>query len=177
MLIHLLADYSRHPELRRELESDPDAVFDRYEISPYARPVLLSGNREEIARLLHIEIDDVFAEQGEFIWVSYNPKILGVPEPESGPEKTRLQIRVTVQNLARNADVVFYQEGGREQVEASIDEVQRFPETNLAYVFCRARFPRAGVFGCRVTNIIRGESYSGERDNFFTVTPKVTRGK
>lgn len=177
MIIHLLADYSRQPELRRELESDPDAVFDRYEISSYARPVLRSGNRAEIARLVHIEIDDVFAEQGEFIWVTYNPKILGVPDPESGQERTRLQIRITVQNLAHNVEVAFYGEDRGNPLEARIDEIQRFAETNLAHVFCSLRFPRVGVYGCRVTNIVGDERYTAERNNFFTVTSRVTRRK
>jgi len=174
MIIHLLADYSRQPELRRELERDPHAVFDRYEISPYVREILLSGNRAEIARLLHHEIDDFFSDAGEVIWVTQYPKILGEPDPKSGPVDTRLQIMITAQNLANNVEVEFYRDD--ERVEARITEITTDEPTNISQIYCRARFPSTGVFGCKVTNIIHGHRYSDERSHFFTVTSGALQG-
>lgn len=177
MIIHLLADYSRQPELRRELASNPEAVFDRYEISPYVRQALLSGNRSEIVRLLHFEIDDYFGglrDLVEIIWIDNAPKILGVPDPESGPEDTMLRIRVTARNLANNVELEFYR--GEERVEARIVEITTDEPANISQIHCRARFPNAGVFGCRVTNVVHGERYSDERDHFFTVTTGNLQG-
>ena len=174
MIIHLLADYSRQPELRRELERDPDSVFDRYEVSRYVRETLLSGNRAEIARLLHHEIDDFFGGPSYIIWIDNAPKILGMPDPTSGPEDTRLDIRVTAQNLANKVELEFYL--GDERVEARIVEITTDEPTNISQIYCRARFPHAGVFGCRVTNVIHDERYSDERDNFFTVTTGTLQG-
>jgi hypothetical protein len=168
MLIHLLADYSRQSELRRELERDPETVFDRFEIPPQTRQLMLSDNREQVTRLLHAEVDDLLSPGKGFIWIECHPVILGEPEPRSGPAERELQIRITAKNLAHDIAVKFYQEDI--DVPAIVEDVTRDKPTNIFHILCRAEFPGEGEFGCEVTNFVMGEPFSARRDRFFRVT-------
>lgn len=65
MLLDLIVDYSRNPELRERFRANPERVLDWYEVSQEDRDALRSQGLEEWFRRAHQELDQLLTRETE----------------------------------------------------------------------------------------------------------------
>lgn len=163
MLLDFLVDYSRDPELRKELARDPAKVFARYEISPADQKHLESHDREAIASRLHEEIERGFVPT-IWAWAIGTPVILGDPKPSQGAVGESLSIAIDAQDLAPRISVEFFNSTNR--VPAQVTSVDQKSD-GTSTINCTATFSNKGTYSLSVTNLIAGQGNSTSRPNCF----------
>lgn len=176
MIFRFVADYSQRPDLRMEFARDPEGVLDRYDIPEAERQHLLAGDREQVARQLHAEIDAMFSggDYQAVLWPVYYPKITGPSVRQSGPKGKAVQIEISTLNLAREVKVRFHL--GSLRTEATILRVDHDPQTRVYTLHAQAVFPENGDWDLEVVNLVEGEERSDLRKSWLTVAGDLSYG-
>src|SRR5688572_30895615 len=108
MIFRFVAEYSQRSDLRREFARDPNSILDRYDIPEAERHHLIAGDRSQVARQLHAEIDDMLA--GSFhaiLWPVFYPHIIGPAAQQAGSKGKQVTIAISALNLAPDVKVRF----------------------------------------------------------------------
>src|SRR5262245_16970670 len=123
MIFRFVAEYSQSSDLRREFARDPNGVLDRYNIPQAERQHLIAGDREQVARQLHAEVDDLVAggTYSLIIWPVYYPKIVSHSTQQAARKDAPTEITISALNLAPNVKVRF--QLGAQQVDATILQI------------------------------------------------------
>lgn len=173
MIFRFVADYSQRSELRREFAQDPHGVLDRYEIPEAERQHLLAGDRAQVARQLHAEIDDMLCgSYHAIIWPMYYPKIVSPSTQQTGQKDKAVAIEISVLNLAPEVKVRF--QLGALQTEAKILQISHDSQTHVHTLHCQAVFPENGDWDVEVINLVEGEERSDSRKSYFTVSGELS---
>lgn len=169
MIIRFVAEYSQNSNLRREFASDPQGVMDRYGIPESERQHLLTGDREQVARQLHAEIDDMLGgTYYAILWPVYYPNILSHSTQQTGFRGEPIEIDVAALNLAPNVKVRFHR--GALRVDATILRIDRSPQSRVDTIHCQAVFPEEGAWDVEIINLVEGEERSDIRRSSCTIS-------
>ena len=169
MIFRFVADYSQHSDLRREFAEDPNTVLDRYDIPETERKHLLAGDRAQVARQLHAEIDEMLCgSYHAIIWPMYYPKIVGPARQQTGQNGKRIEIEISVLNLAPEVKVRFHL--GALQTEATILRIDHDAQTHIHNIHCQAVFPENGAWDVEIINLVEGEERTDSRKGFLTIS-------
>src|SRR5262245_33412922 len=153
MIFRFVAEYSQSSDLRREFTRDPNGVLDRYGIVQAERQHLITGDREQVARQLHAEIDEMFSINYQaLIWPVYYPSIIGAPKQQTATRGERVEIAIAALNLAPAVKVRFHR--GALQVEATILRIDHSLQTCMYSITCEAVFPEGGEWGLELVNLV-----------------------
>jgi len=174
MIFRFVADYSQRSELRREFAQDPVGVLDRYDIPEAERQHLLAGDRAQVARQLHAEIDDMFSggEYQAILWPVYYPKIAGPSMQQVAQKDKPVRIVFSALNLAPEVKVRFRL--GDLQADATILQIDHDRQTHTHTVHCEAIFPEDGAWDLELINLVEGEERSDFRKSYFTVSGELS---
>ena len=173
MIFRFVADYSQSSDLRREFVENPQAVLDRYDIPEAERQHLLAGDRAQVARQLHAEIDDMFCGSYQaIIWPVYYPKITGPSAQHDGQMGKPAEIAIPVLNLAPEVRVRFHL--GDLRAEATILRIDYAPQSRIHTVHCQVVFPEKGAWDLEVVNLVEGEERSDSRKDYVTVSGNLS---
>jgi hypothetical protein len=169
MIFRFVAEYSQRSNLRREFTEDPNGVLDRYDIPPAERQHLLAGDREQVARQLHTEIDEMLG--GKYyavLWPVYYPNILGQSTELASRKGESIEIAIPALNLAPQVKVRFHL--GALQVDATILQIDHSPQSRIHTIHCQAVLPEEGAWDVEVINLVEGEERSDVRKSYFTIS-------
>ena len=169
MIFQFVAEYSKHSDLRREFARDPHGVLDRYDISLAERKHLLAGDREEVGRQLHAEIEEMFSVSYQaVIWPVYYPNIISRSTQDAVGKGKSIELSLSVLNLAPQVKVRFHQ--GEQQLEAKILRIDHSLQTGVHDIHCQAVFPESGSWDLEIVNLVEGEERSDLRKDYFTIS-------
>lgn len=169
MIFRFVAEYSQRSDLRREFARDPHTVLDRYDISETERQHLLAGDREQVARQLHAEIEEMFSVSYQaVIWPVYYPNVVGPSKQQAAQRGEATEIAISVLNLAPEIKVRFHQ--GELRLDATILQIDRSLQTGVHNLRCQAVFPESGSWDLEIVNLVEGEERSDVRTNYFTIS-------
>lgn len=173
MIFRFVADYSQRADLRREFAQNPQDVLDRYDIPEAERQHLLAGDRAQVARQLHAEIDDMLSgSYHAIIWPVYYPKIAGPSLQQAGPQGKPVEIAISALNLAPEVKVRFRQ--GDLQAEAAILRIDHDRQAHTHTIHCQVVFPENGAWDLEVINLVEGEERSDSRKSYFMVSGELS---
>lgn len=169
MIFRFVADYSQRSDVRREFAQDPNGVLDRYDIPETERRHLLSGDRAQVARQLHAEIDEMLSgrDHQALIWPVYYPKIAGASPQQAGPKGKTVKIAISALNLTSEVKVRFHL--GEVQTEATILRIDHDLQAHIHTIHCQTVFPENGAWDLEVINLIDGEERCDVRKSYLTV--------
>jgi hypothetical protein len=170
MIFRFVADYSQRSELRREFAKDPNGVLDRYDIAETERQHLLAGDRAQVARQLHAEIDEIFSggEYQAILWPVYYPKISGPSMQQVGQNGKPTGFSVSALNLAPDVKVRFHL--GALQVDGTVLRIDHDVQTRIHTIHGQAVFPENGAWDVEVINLVEGEERSDSRKSYITIS-------
>lgn len=176
MIFRFVADYSQRSDLRREFAEDPQGVLDRYGIPEAERAHLLAGDREQVARQLHGEIDEMFSggNYQAILWPVYYPKITGPSVQQTGHPGKPVEIAIPALNLAPAVKVRFHL--GALQTDATILRIDHDPQTRIHTLHCQALFSENGAWDLEVINLVEGEERSDLRKGYLTLSGDLSYG-
>ena len=175
MIFRFVAEYSQRSDLRREFTKDPNAVLERYGIPSAERRYLLSGDREQVARQLHGEIDDMLSgNYYALLWPVYYPSITGSSAQEAGRKGEPVEIKISALNLSPEVQVRFHL--GSLRVDATILQIDHSNQSRIHDIHCQAVFPEAGAWDVEVINLVEGEERSDVRKSWLSVIETFTSG-
>ena len=173
MIFRFVADYSQRADLRREFAQDPQGVLDRYDIPETERQHLLAGDRAEVARQLHAEIDEMFSgSYHAVIWPIYYPKVAGPSMQQEVHNGKSVELAISALNLAPEVKVRFHH--GSLQVNATILRIEHNAQTHIHTIHCQAVFPQNGAWDLELINLVEGEERSDSRKSYFTVSGELS---
>lgn len=169
MIFRFVADYSQRSDLRREFARDPNNVLNRYDIPEAERQHLLAGDREQVARQLHAEIDEMFSggTYQAILWPMYYPKITGPSTQPAGPKGKPVDLAIPALNLAPEIKVRFHL--GALQVDARILRIEHDLQAHTYTIHCQAVFAEKGDWDIEVINLVEGEERSDSRKSWLTI--------
>lgn len=173
MIFRFVADYSQSSDLRREFAKAPNDVLDRYDIPEAERQHLLAGDRTQVARQLHAEIDEMLS--GSYhaaIWPMYYPKVVGPSTQQAGPHGKSVEVEIAALNLAPEVKVRF--QLGALQTEATVLQIVHDSQTHIHTIRCQAVFPENGDWDVEVINLVEGEERSDSRKSFLTIAGELS---
>lgn len=176
MIIRFVAEYSQSSNLRQEFASDPNAVLDRYDIPQTERQHLLTGDREQVSRQLHAEIDEMFGGKYYAVfWPVYYPNLLSCSMQQTGLRGEPIEIDIAALNLAPNVRVRFHR--GELRVDATILQIDRSPQSRVDTIHGQAVFPEEGAWDVELINVVEGEERSDIHKRSCTVSfqPRLLR--
>jgi len=169
MIFRFVAEYSQRSDLRREFADDPNSVLDRYDIPQAERQHLLAGDREQVARQLHAEIDDMFTGSYQaIIWPVYYPKVVGNCLQQAVRKGDPIEISIPALNLAPEVKVRFHL--GSLRVDATILQIDFSPQSRVHSIRCQAVFPENGAWDVEVINLVEGEERSDSRKSYLSIS-------
>ncbi|HYU32644.1 MAG TPA: hypothetical protein VEW48_10820 [Thermoanaerobaculia bacterium] len=175
MIFRFVSDYSQRSALRREFADDPNSVLDRYDIAQAERQHLLAGDREQVARQLHAEIDEMFSGcYYAFLWPMYYPNVVGQSTQQAGRKGEAVEIAIPALNLAPQVKVRFYR--GALKLDATILEIDHSPQSRVDTIHCQAVFPEDGSWDVEIINLVEGEERSDVRKNYLTISGDQSNG-
>jgi hypothetical protein len=174
MIFRFVADYSQRSDLRREFAEDPNAVLDRYDIPEAERQHLLAGDRAQVARQLHAEIDNMLSgrDHQALIWPVYYPKVAGPSMQQAGPKGKPVEIAIPALNLTSEVRVRFHL--GEMQTEATILRIDHALQAHIHTIHCQAVFPENGAWDLELINLVEGEERSDFRKSYLTVSGELS---
>lgn len=169
MIFRFVAEYSQRSDLRREFSFDPNEVLDRYDIPEAERKHLIAGDREQVARQLHAEIDEMFSISYQaLIWPVYYPNIISHSTQDAMCQGKSIELSISVLNLAPQVKVRFHQ--GEQQLEAKILQIDHSLQTGVHDIRCQTAFPASGSWDLEIVNLVEGEERSDLRKGCFTIS-------
>lgn len=175
MIFRFVAEYSQRSDLRREFARDPHSVLDRYDIPQIERQHLLAGDRSQVARQLHAEIDDLFGQAyAAVLWPIYYPSIVNHSTQQVGRKGEPVDLTISALNLAPDVKVRFRL--GAQQVDATILQIDHAPQDSIHTIRCQAVFPKDGAWDAEVINLVEGEERSDSRKSYITVAETSISG-
>jgi hypothetical protein len=112
LLIHLIVDLSRNPELVTRFAKHPAEVLAEYGIAEETREILLKGDEERFNTLLARETQELVYELVSPTMLFPYPSLKAAPaplqiKPTSGPIGSDIGVTVTGKNFAAEANLIF----------------------------------------------------------------------
>ncbi|WP_257448419.1 IPT/TIG domain-containing protein [Archangium lipolyticum] len=163
MLIHLLSDYIRNPDVRRQFSDNPDELCAKYGIPPESLKQLQSGNVAGMLKHLAEELSNhALLGQGRrvFFWGGADITVTGV-SPDTGKVNTRVHVTISGTNFPTDAEVTLQKPG----VTLQAKSVKSVSTTELEAIVMASE---AGSYDVVVKNPTTGTS--GTKSQGFTAT-------